>query len=104
ADLSGQVEGNREPGSALRNQIAIAAVTFLRAAEAAVLAHGPEPAAVHVRIDAPRVRELTGLLEVHEREILRARRKEEIPKLSMMKTNRTLMTTHARLPLPLSSS
>ena len=52
AHLRRQIEGDREPGDALRQQIAIAAVALFGGSEAGVLAHGPEPAAVHVRIDA----------------------------------------------------
>ena len=54
AHLGGQIEGDREPGDALRQQIAIAAVAFFGGSEAGVLAHGPEAAAVHVRIDPSR--------------------------------------------------
>ena len=46
-DLRGQIEGDREPGGAVRQQVLVALVRFLGVAEAGVLAHGPEPAAVH---------------------------------------------------------
>ena len=52
AHLRGQIEGHRKPGDALRQQIAVAPVALLGGAEAGVLAHGPEPAAIHVRIDS----------------------------------------------------
>ena len=52
ADLRGQVEGHREAGLALLQQVAVAAVGLLGAGEAGVLAHGPEAAAVHGRLDA----------------------------------------------------
>ena len=55
ADLGGQVEGDREPGLALVEQVAVALVGFRRCAEACVLAHGPQAAAIHVFVDAPRV-------------------------------------------------
>ena len=58
AHLRGQIEGHRESGGALREQIAVAAVALLGGAEAGVLAHGPEAAAVHVAVDAARVGEL----------------------------------------------
>ena len=43
-----QIEGDREAGLALFEQIVIAAVGFLRRGEAGELAHGPELAAIHV--------------------------------------------------------
>src|SRR5256886_2634679 len=54
-DLGGQVEGDREPGLALVEQGAVALVGFRRCAEACVLAHSPQAAAIHVFVDAPRV-------------------------------------------------
>ena len=80
AHLGGEVEGDGESGGALRKQVAIALVAFFGAAEAGVLAHGPEAGAVHVLINAAGVGELAGLFVSHERVILRARRKEETPK------------------------
>ena len=80
AHLGRQVERNRKPGDALRQQIAIAAIAFLGGSEAGVLAHGPEPAAIHVRIDPAGegvlAREFAGR---HDLEILRAFQKEEMP-------------------------
>ena len=58
AALGGQVERDREPGAALREQVAVALVRLLRRAEARVLADGPEPAAVAVGEVAAREREL----------------------------------------------
>ena len=80
AHLRRQVEGDRKSGGALREQVAVAPVALFGGAEAGVLAHGPEPAAVHVAVDAARVGELARPAQfmAHEREILRARRKEEI--------------------------
>ncbi len=66
AHLRGQIEGDGKPGDALRQQIAIAAVAFFGGSEAGVLAHGPEAAAVHVRIDAPGEGELPGQLVRHD--------------------------------------
>ena len=52
AELGRQVEGDAQAGLALVEEIAIAGVGFPGGAEAGVLAHGPEPAAVHRRVDA----------------------------------------------------
>ncbi len=57
AHLGRQIERDGKSGDALRQQIAIAPVAFLGGSEAGVLAHGPEAAAVHVRIDPARVRD-----------------------------------------------
>ena len=80
AHLRGQIEGDGESGGALRQQVAVALVAFLGGAEAGVLAHGPQPLAVHVFIDTPGVWKLTWLLVSHERVIFRALRKEVTPK------------------------
>ncbi len=58
AHQGGQVEGDRETGLPLRQQVVVAAVGLLRRGEAGELAHGPELAAVHVAMDAARVGEL----------------------------------------------
>ena len=76
----GRSKATDKPGGALGEQVAIALVAFFGAAEAGVLAHGPEAGAVHVLIDAAGVGELAGVFVSHERVILRARRKEETPK------------------------
>ena len=65
AHLRGEIEGHRKSGGALRKQVAIALVAFFGGAEAGVLAHGPETAAIHVGIDAARVGELAGLADSH---------------------------------------
>ena len=52
AHLGRQVEGDRQPGLALLEEVAEAAVGLLGGREAGVLAHRPEPAAVHRRLDA----------------------------------------------------
>ena len=64
ADLRGQIEGDGKSRLSLFEQIAIAAVGFGGAAEAGVLPHGPEPAAIHGGIDAASERELAGIAEV----------------------------------------
>ena len=58
ADLGRQVEGDGEAGLALVEEVAVAAVRLLGVAEAGVLAHRPEAAAVHRGLDAAREREL----------------------------------------------
>ncbi len=52
AHLGRQVEGDREPGLPVLEQVAVAAVGFLGVAEARVLAHRPQPPAVHRRLHA----------------------------------------------------
>ena len=64
AHLGRQVEGDRQPGLALLEQVAEALVGLLGGREAGVLAHRPEPAAVHRRLDAAGERVLAGAPEV----------------------------------------
>ena len=63
ADLRGKIEGDREAGLAFAEEVAIALVGFDGAAEAGVLAHGPEAAAVHGGVNAARVREFAGIAD-----------------------------------------
>src|SRR5690606_8033842 len=58
AHLCRQIERNAEPGLAVVQQVVIPAVRLLRRTEAGILAHRPEPAAVHRRIHTAREREL----------------------------------------------
>ena len=58
------VEGGREAGLAVVEQVAEALVRLLGGAEAGELAHRPEPAAVHRRVDAARERVRAGVAEV----------------------------------------
>ena len=58
AHLGRQVERDRQPGLALLEQVAEARVRLLGGREAGVLAHRPEAAAVHGRLDATRERRL----------------------------------------------
>ena len=58
ADLGGEVEGDREPRLTLAEQVAEAPVGLGRAPEAGVLPEGPEPPAIHRRLDASGVRVL----------------------------------------------
>ena len=64
ADLRRQIEGDAQAADALREQVAIAAVRLRGRPEARVLAHRPEPAAIHGRLDAAGVRELARHPEV----------------------------------------
>src|SRR5260370_8347228 len=60
AHLRRQVERNRKPGLTLLEQVTVAAIGFLRAAETRVLAHRPQPSAIHRRLHAARKRILAG--------------------------------------------
>ena len=64
AHLGRQVEGDRQAGLALLEQVPEAPVRLLGGREAGVLAHRPEAAAVHRRLDAPGERVLAGPPEV----------------------------------------
>ena len=57
AHLGRQVEGDREAGLPLLEEVAEALVGLGRRAEAGVLAHRPEPPAVHRGLDAARERD-----------------------------------------------
>ena len=61
----GQVEGARQPCLPGCQKKLEPFVRRLRRPEPGVLAHRPEPAAVHVPLDAPRVREDARLAELH---------------------------------------
>ena len=50
--LGRQIEGDAEAGHALREEIPVPGVGFRGGAEAGVLAHRPQPAAIHGRLDA----------------------------------------------------
>ena len=52
AELGRQIEGDREAGLSAFEEIAVALVRFRGGRETGVLAHRPEPPAVHRRIDA----------------------------------------------------
>src|SRR5208282_5022820 len=64
AHLRGQVERDRQPRLTLLEQVAVAAVRLLRAAEARVLAHRPQPSAIHRRLHAAGKRILAWKAEV----------------------------------------
>jgi hypothetical protein len=61
AELGRQVEGHREAGGPVLDQVAVALVGVLGGREAGVLAHRPEPVAVHPVVDAARERRLARL-------------------------------------------
>jgi hypothetical protein len=64
--LGGKVEGHAEPGLSLLQQVLVALVGVLRAAEPRVLAHGPEPPPVHGGLDPARVRIVSGESELFD--------------------------------------
>ncbi len=67
AQLGGQVEGHRETGGALGEQVPVAPVGLLRGGVAGVLAHRPQLAAVHLAVHAAGVGVLTRLAELELR-------------------------------------
>ncbi len=62
-ELGRQVEGHREAGGAVLDQVAVALVGVLGAGEAGVLAHRPEAVAVHALVDPAGERIVAGLAE-----------------------------------------
>ena len=58
AHQRGKVEGHREPGLTPLQQELVALVGVFGGAEPGELAHGPEPAAVHRRVDAAGERDI----------------------------------------------
>ena len=64
AHQRGQVERDGEAGLPLLEQVVVAAVGLLGGGEAGELPHGPELAAIHVAMDAARVRKFAGLRRV----------------------------------------
>ena len=67
AHLRRQIERDAEARLPLREQVVVALVRLVRGAEAGVLAHRPEAAAVHVRLDAAREGRLAGDAEIARR-------------------------------------
>ena len=63
ADLRGEIESDGKAGLAFAEEIAIALVGFDGGAEAGVLAHGPEAAAVHGGVDAAGVGKFAGVAD-----------------------------------------
>ena len=61
ADLSGQVEGDGEAGGAVGQQIFVALIGLFGVAHAGVLAHGPQPAAIHGGLHAAGVGIIAGV-------------------------------------------
>ena len=64
AHLRRQIEGDREAGRSLVEQVAVAVVGLFGGGEAGVLAHRPEPPAIHGRLDAAGVGILAGEAEL----------------------------------------
>ena len=64
AHQGGQIERHRKPGLALLQQVVVAAIGLLGRRKARELPHGPELAAVHVAVNAARVRELARRAQV----------------------------------------
>src|SRR6478672_9409283 len=62
-NLRWQVEGYTESHHTLAQQVMVAFVAFLSCAEAGVLPHGPELAAIHIGLHATRKRFFTGLFK-----------------------------------------
>ena len=52
--LGRKIERDGKSRDALREQVLVAAIAFLGGAEAGVLPHGPQAAAIHVRVNAAR--------------------------------------------------
>src|SRR5215467_7002647 len=86
----------------------ISAVTVFGGAKSGILAHRPQTAPVHVRVDASCVRERAWFTRcaAHDREILRARKKEEIPNQAIINVSGAASSTlgvsafkYARTPL-----
>src|SRR5579859_330408 len=61
SDLRRQIEGHRQPGGSVREQILVALVRLLGIAHAGVLTHGPQAAAVHGGLHAAGIGELSGI-------------------------------------------
>ena len=111
------VEGGREPGLAVLEEVAEALVRLLGRAEAGELAHRPEAAAVHRRVDAARERilarvaEVAAVVDLHvlgrrERLVLdpRDRREELVGALGRLaRTSRRARRRATRRPDPRSS-
>ena len=64
ANLRRKVEGHREAGLALVEQVAVATVRLLGVTETGVLSHRPEPAAIHRRLDAAGERKFARVSEL----------------------------------------
>src|SRR6266498_3373493 len=60
----GQIEGNRKARLPLSEEVMVAAIGLLGCGEAGELPHGPEPAAVHVTVNAASVWEFTWRAQV----------------------------------------
>ena len=74
AKLRRKIERDRKTHLAALEQMAEALVRLLRGCETGVLANRPRPPAIHVRVGAPRIRELTRELELRLRVVGRVDR------------------------------
>src|SRR5664280_2963823 len=63
-NLSRQVEGDAQSGSAIAQQVLVAAVRFFGIAHAGVLPHGPQPPAVHGGLHTAGIGELPRVAEI----------------------------------------
>src|SRR5262249_50288001 len=72
AELRRQVERDRQPGLPFGEEVTEALVGLARRAEAGVLPHRPQLAAVHRRVDAAREGELAGAADIlrHRRRLV----------------------------------
>src|SRR5579871_5777216 len=86
----------------------ISAVTVFGAAKSGILPHRPQTAPVHVRVNAPGIWKFARFTwpVTHDRDILRARKNEEIPNQAIIRVsgaaNHTLgvsLFKYARTPL-----
>jgi hypothetical protein len=76
----GRSKATERPVATLGNQVAVTAVALVGIAKTGILAHRPEPAAVHFPVYTSGIWELSRVFRfAHDREILRALRKEEMP-------------------------
>ena len=60
----GKIKGNGEPRLTLREEVVKTLIGIFSGAKPAELADGPKPSPVHGRVDAARVRRLTGKAQV----------------------------------------
>ena len=77
----GRSKATERPVVPCDKQVVVTAVAVLGRTEPRVLTHGPETAAVHFTVDASGKGKFAWItrFSAHDREILRARRKEEMP-------------------------
>src|ERR1700680_5122636 len=100
AHLRRKIKSDGKTRDALGQKIAVAPVAFLGRAESGVLAHGPEPPAIHIWVNSPCVWvlawETVGV--GHDLEILRAFQNDAMPKPAIGTTH--TIATARPTPLP----